>query len=237
MDKCDIKGYTDEFIEFYKESGNFIEDKIEDPLYYNYLIIVRFLNELRTFELDTKDDMYEYIDDFIKHDKSAYMNTNLKAFFDKFKEFYNILYHDVCYSEAAYINNDVYGEAYYSIDKDFILNKVYKNEYKECSDMYSILQNIVPEGYVDLVFEDFLYTILKNSGLMYHSKKVNDNIHYQISYSNRVVGLANEYLDLMVEKIGEEDISNEPDLRDYIRENLKRHNSFVSEEKGKQLKR
>jgi hypothetical protein len=41
----------------------------------------------------------------------------------------------------------------------------------------------------------------------------------------------------MIDKFGEEDISNEPDLKDYIKSKLEGYNEFVTIDKEKQLKR
>lgn len=238
METCDINNRQDEFVNFFMENDNFPKVECDDPKYGNYILITSLLRTLRVFdELDYKDDMFEYIDDFINHDKNPEINTYLKRFFEIFKEFFNKLYHDVCYSEYDYIHNNVYGEAYYSIDKDFILNKKYKNEYIEYADMYDILLKVVPSEYVDLIFEDFLYTVLHNMGLDYDRKVIDKDIHYQISYSSRIVKYCREYLKEMIGKFGEEDISNEPDLKDYIKSKLEGYNEFVTIDKEKQLKR
>ena len=229
---------VDEFISYFNETEEIPTVNKDDSKYLNYLIITRLLKEIRSLEeLNTKESVYLLIDEFIKNDKTYALNTLLKDFFDKFKQFYDQLYHDICYSEMGYIRNEVYGEAYYSIDKDFILNKRYKNEYKECSGMYEALASIVPTEYIDLVFEDFLYTINNNIGFDYHRKRIGDNVHYQISYSSRIINIVNNYLDILMKEFGEKDISNEPVLQDYIKGKLINKNVFVQEEKVKELKK
>ena len=103
--------------------------------------------------------------------------------------------------------------------------------------MYEALASIVPTEYIDLVFEDFLYTINNNIGFDYHRKRIGDNVHYQISYSSRIINIVNNYLDILMKEFGEKDISNEPVLQDYIKGKLINKNVFVQEEKVKELKK